>query len=71
MMLPAGDLVIEITNKLLLLHLVGCLYHYKTCGIYDREKTATCFDCYINHHQAVQGLQEGVKDSRASNIIDE
>ena len=63
--------MIEITNKLLLLHLVGCLYHSKTCGIYGREATATCFGCYINHHQAVQCLQEIVKDSRASNIIDE
>jgi len=63
MMLPAGDLVlssedernyrpkhvelIEMTNKLLLLHLVGCLYHYKTCGIYDREATATCLGRYL------------------------
>jgi len=63
--------MIEITNKLLLLHLVGCLYHSKTCGIYGREATATCFGCYINHHQAVQGLQEIVNYSRASNIIGE
>ena len=42
---------------------VACWWH--------QQAAATCFCSYINHHQTVQGIQEGVKDSRARNTIEE
>ena len=44
-------------------------YPSNTTYNYGREPTALCFGLYLNHHQAVQSLQEGIMYNNASNVI--